>query len=95
MPELKRIGKCSACERPIIWATTSTGKAMPVDAVPVDHGNVLLFPSVDEGRFVALVLGRLELVHQNGRERYTSHFATCPYAELFRPKKLHKSTGKR
>jgi len=92
VPEFKKIDKCSACERAIIWATTSTGKSMPVDAVPSDNGNVVLFPTVDDGRFVALVLGSLEILHYSGRERFTSHFATCPYAELFRPKRLHKTS---
>jgi hypothetical protein len=92
--ELRKIDRCSACEAPIVWASTSTGKSMPVDAAPVPNGNILLFPTVDAGRYVALVLGKVAAVSAD-RERYTSHFATCRYADLFRPRKLHKSTGKR
>jgi len=86
MAELKEIAKCSACEASVIWATTSTGKWMMVDATPTPHGNVLLFPSAHPGRLVALVVGKVEGPAAE-RERYTAHFATCRFAGYFRQKK--------
>jgi hypothetical protein len=84
VPDLRKIEKCSACEAPIVWTETSTGAKMPVDASPSEAGNVALFPTV-EGRWIALVLGkRTHAAPGSSAERYTSHFATCPYAEHFR-----------
>lgn len=88
MTDLRKIDKCGACQAPIVWAQTSTGKLMPVDAVPVSDGNVLLLPTVDH-KFVAMVVGKEEAASSAAVERYKSHFATCPSAASYRrgPKK--------
>ncbi len=80
--DLRRINKCTACHAPIVWATTSTGKAMPVDAEPTENGNLFLMPTVDR-RWLAIVLGKVDGATAP-RERYTSHFATCTEAARFR-----------
>jgi hypothetical protein len=58
----------------------ATGKSMPLDAVPVEGGNVLLVTVEDETR--ARVLGPLErmAVVGPGEALYVSHFSTCPNA---------------
>lgn len=85
-PDLKRIDKCSACDAPIVWASTSAGGKMPVDAEPTPDGNLLLLATVDR-RWVAIVIGKA--TRQAGTravmgERHTSHFATCTDPERFR-----------
>lgn len=68
--------RCSSCNAPIEWATSAaTGKAMPIDAEPVDDGNIVL----RDGQ--AVVLGRWggdDL--PPGTPRFKSHFATCRFA---------------
>ena len=88
MTDLRKIDKCRACSAPIVWATTSAGKSMPVDAEPSPDGNVLLFATVDR-KWIAIVMGKGEAAKSAARERFTSHFANCPSAESFRrgPKK--------
>jgi hypothetical protein len=63
---------CRSCKAPIVWARHEfTRRAMPLDAEPVENGNVVL-----EGN-VARVVG--PNVPVSG-PRYVSHFATCPNA---------------
>lgn len=73
---------CRSCKAPIYWAATSNGKSMPVDAAPVEDGNVLLEFSASgiKGR----VLSAKE-THEG--ERYVSHFVTCPNSNNHRRKK--------
>ena len=71
---------CRSCGAPTIRAKTVNGKTMPVDAEPVDDGNLHL----EEGPkspmpFVFVVTGC-----QCPREHYVSHFATCPDAGKWR-----------
>jgi hypothetical protein len=81
--DLRKIEMCRACQAPIVWATTSAGKNMPVDAEPSDDGNVLLFPTVDH-KVIAIAMGKREATMSKAKERYKSHFATCPSAASFR-----------
>lgn len=67
---------CKSCEAPITWARTESGKAMPLDEKPVAGGTFV---------YVGGVARRAtpddDQLH---RERYTSHFATCPDAAAHR-----------
>jgi len=81
---------CRSCKAPILWALTETGKRMPVDAEPVEGGNILLSHRQAATAPVAVVQGRDDIEQlrkqheqspQDGPLRlFTSHFATCPYA---------------
>jgi hypothetical protein len=65
----------------MIWAVTAiSGKAIPLDAVPTEDGNIHL----DDGK-AAVVKER-----QPGELLYKSHFATCPYAKNFRKERGRK-----
>lgn len=76
------IGRCRSCSAPIVWATTRAGKPMPVDAVPVEDGNVELAPPPAGKRApVATVLTGPSLL---GGPLRKSHFATCKQAEEWR-----------
>lgn len=66
--------KCRSCEAPVVWATSTTGKATPMQVDPagawiIVDGRARLKKDGDEGPF------------------YTSHFATCPQASSWRGKK--------
>lgn len=76
------VTSCNSCGARIIWARTSTGRSMPVDAEPTDDGNVELLPLVHSQRSPEAIVhpqppmgaGPLRL----------SHFASCPHADQWR-----------
>lgn len=72
--------KCRSCNARVIWATTSTLKAMPVDPEPSADGNVVL-EHQGGGAYTARVLKKGE-AHVG--ERHKAHFATCPQAAQHR-----------
>lgn len=73
---------CRSCKAAIVWAETVNGKSMPVNAEPVDNGNLVLTPAMDPRDPPQVrTLGRDEHAPM---PRYTSHFATCPQAIAFR-----------
>lgn len=61
---------CRSCAAPITWATTATGKTMPVEPSP--GGNVQLVVT-GAGTVIAHVVGP-------GQGDHVSHFVTCPQA---------------
>lgn len=68
---------CKSCEASIVWAEMEASRRPhPIDAAPTP-----------DGRF-ALVTGKLHNYTAEDarlhRERYTSHFATCPHAGEWR-----------
>lgn len=73
---------CSNCRQPIMWAWTVTGDRMPIDADPVDNGNVMAF--VDGRRLRVDVIGdaptrrKLRLGHW---PLYRHHRLSCPMAD--------------
>lgn len=70
------MARCKACEAEVIWAETTTGKRMPIDAAPTPKGNMVYVNGV--ARAASADDRRLQ------RPLYTSHFATCPDAASFR-----------
>ena len=73
-----QVGRCRSCGKPIIWARTEAGKAMPVDALPVATGN-LVATGEDTVRYVSK--GRPA---EPGVPLYVSHFSTCPDSKGWR-----------
>lgn len=70
--------RCRSCGAHVIWATTATGKAMPVDAEAVDApdaGNIFL--TFLGGQLAAQVVEPAPGLRK-------SHFATCPNANTHR-----------
>lgn len=76
-------GKCKSCGASIIWAKTINGKSIPLNADPVDFGNVALINGV------AHVLGPSKKNDPGfaTTNRYHSHFGTCPNSVFHRKKK--------
>jgi hypothetical protein len=78
-PDGFRLAQCGSCNGAVIWASTSNGKSMPVDAVPVEDGNVEVLRA--GGRVVATIHGQAPMIPVPLRK---SHFATCPNADQHR-----------
>lgn len=72
---------CRDCGAPIIWCVSEQGRRCPINADPVDGGNVFIY--VDHGELVAQVLTKEKQTRavDTGTPLRTSHFATCPAAE--------------
>lgn len=77
--------RCGSCGEAIIWATTDTGRHMPIDAVPVDTGNIAVHRGHD-GELRARVLKHGDTVAE-WEKRGTTHFETCPNADQHRKPK--------
>lgn len=74
------MSRCRSCRAEVIWCVTPAGKRMPVDAQPVEGGNLLL--TTDDPP-VARVVDPDQLLIDDG-QRFVSHFATCPEADTHR-----------
>ena len=72
---------CGSCHAEIRWGRTKAGKPIPVDAEPVEDGNLAV--RLDEGELRTRVV-RLGDPLEPGEWRGTSHFATCPNADQHR-----------
>jgi hypothetical protein len=66
---------CTACGAPVIWARTTRGKNIPVDAEPSDRGNVFLAKD-KTGKPEALFMPRN--AGAIGERLHTCHLDTCP-----------------
>jgi hypothetical protein len=80
---------CRSCKAPIFWALTPNGRRIPLDAEPVDGGNIVLDDPAAEAPTdprTARVVGKEAQPNLFGDDgpRYTSHFATCPDADSHR-----------
>lgn len=79
-------GNCRTCKAPILWVrSATTGSLMPLDAEPVEDGNIWLVDGMAHVHHGSL----FEEMLPEG-PRYKSHFATCLSPELHRKKKGSK-----
>jgi len=67
---------CKSCKASIVWAMTTSGSRMPLDAKPVKQGT---FTLLEDGRYLLA-----EIATGDDVDRYQSHFATCPNADRHR-----------
>lgn len=81
--------KCKSCGAEVMWGQwRDSGKWTPIDAEPdmrplPKGGNVVL--SLRGGQFGQLLIETYRAdVHGQERNRYTTHWATCPNAEEHR-----------
>jgi len=81
-----QIKACRSCGAAIFFASTESGKAIPMDPQPTAQGNMYVFDL--EGDPVALSEQsgdvRVQAERKNHARRYRSHFATCPRASEHR-----------
>lgn len=73
---------CRSCGHPVIWTATPAGHRMPIDAAPVDDGNLHLDQTTNPP--TVTVVNTLQHDPGCGRRHYTSHFATCLDANEWR-----------
>ena len=83
--------ECRSCNGEVLWAVWASGKKMPVDAVadnrPAPKGGDLVL-TLRGGQFGSLLVEKFYAPkHGAKRNRYTSHFATCPNADQHRGSK--------
>jgi hypothetical protein len=72
---------CRSCGSLLLWVEWPSGKKMPVNARPSQDGDIVLALRPSKRKLVAEHF-RAD-IHQ-GRNRYTSHVATCPHARMHR-----------
>lgn len=80
------ITHCVSCKAPIFWAIVRGAKRgskpMPVDAEPLEGGNLRMLNI--EFPVVLTMSAQLELGELDDGVRYQSHFASCPDADAWR-----------
>ena len=77
---MSKLASCRSCGAEILWVKMESGKNMPVDADPVDDGNLL----VDWNALLAHVIPKG--ADYSGL-RFKSHFSTCQNAKQHRKPK--------
>ncbi|MCC6178833.1 MAG: hypothetical protein WAZ94_15145 [Phycisphaerales bacterium] len=81
--------KCRSCGADVLWGEWERSqKKMPVDAVadqrPPPNGGTLVL-TLRGGEYGTLLVEKFDPArHDAKRNRYTSHFATCPNADEHR-----------
>lgn len=83
--------ECRSCKAEVLWAISRAGKRMPVDAVadnrPPPKGGTFVLALVG-GEHGSMVFEKFDPArHDAKRNRYTSHFSTCPQAGEWRKSK--------
>lgn len=74
---------CRACQAPILFVASLTGKRIPLNALPdPERGNVVI--GSPSGRARVLKRDDAALARAAGVVLYLSHFVTCPNAGEFR-----------
>lgn len=87
MQEVTYFARCRSkeCLARIFWALNpATRKQMPVDAEPVENGNVVL---IDGGDFPTVEVYGDPAKIPTDAVRYVSHFATCVAAAHWRTRR--------
>ena len=80
---------CRSCGADVYWVEwPRSGKRMPVDSTPDNrpppNGGTLVL-RLQGGEHGKLVVEKYsDVVHDKNRNRYTSHFATCPNSDEWR-----------
>ncbi len=80
------MAECRSCKAKIIFAKTSNGNFIPLDAEPSQNGTM----AVVGGLASYVPKDRIEEVTASGVKLYESHFATCPNSKQHRKQKGKK-----
>lgn len=76
--------ECRSCKALVLWVQWATsGKRMPIDVTPHLIGNVVVAFRRAENLMIAETF---DPKRHDGRNRYISHFTTCPQATQHRRK---------
>jgi hypothetical protein len=79
---------CKYCGARVIWAKTSKGKLMPMDASPVDEGEWALDFQGDTSK-----PPRAHRAEAGTQLRYQTHWATCPSSKKARAEAQRRREG--
>lgn len=71
---------CKTCQKPIVWATTLSGQAIPLDPEPRKDGNIVLI----NGTAHYATSDALRSMSP----RHVAHFVTCPNANGHRKSRV-------
>lgn len=80
------MSRCRSCAAEVVWATSQTGNAMPLNAKPDPFGNVKTYGRPGELSAVVLAGSELEDARAAGLDLYMPHHATCPQGPAWRKK---------
>lgn len=78
--------RCESCGAEIWWAHTSNGEWMPVDAAPVENGNLWLERD-EQAQIVRVHYASKARPRPEGKRAFCAHFVTCTHASH------HRKTG--
>lgn len=77
---------CRSCDAEIVWTTdVDSGKRAPIDASPVEKGNIILTSGNNGPESRVLTKAQLAARPTTGG-LYVSHFVTCPQRGEWRKK---------
>lgn len=79
--------KCRSCGAAIFWAVSVNSKLMPIDAEPVQDGNVLVNISRSNPDKKTCVVLKHGVEKPKDRRLFRSHYQTCPNAKAHRRSK--------
>ena len=74
---------CRSCGQAIRWVQTEKGRPMPLDFMPTPDGNVTIETN-ESGRGPVVKVWGDPTAIPAGRQRFVSHFVTCPNAKEHR-----------
>ncbi len=91
-------GRCTSCNREIIWSTSPSGAKLPLDARPVtayflvEHSGLVGPQALAVKAYIEEAMRKQEAIEQSGGPvvlpaLYISHFLTCPTVEQHRPQR--------
>ena len=78
---------CRSCGAEIVWATSPTGRAMPLNAKADPMGNVRVFGASGARSAVVLAGEKLKRAQADGSLLFMPHHATCPDGPSWRTKR--------
>lgn len=88
-----RVEQCRSCRAPLLWAVTTAGAKMPLDANPVIRagepaGLYVLVKATTDGAPLAVAVSAVSgLAGIEQAATYLTHYATCPDAGRYRRRK--------
>jgi hypothetical protein len=80
----RQLSTCQSCGASILWVRTLSKRRMPLDADPKPTGNVVIVKHVNGGEVGVYLSGSNLEFYSDIKERYVSHFSTCPDAKTWR-----------
>jgi hypothetical protein len=80
----QQLSMCRSCGARVLWVRTMRGKRMPLDADHAPLGPYVIVKHVDGGDVAVMVTPSSVDIYAHIKQRYTSHFSTCPNAKDWR-----------